>query len=337
MIRWGILGAARIAARHFLPALAPAPRNRAVAIAARDPTRARAMAEAFAIPTVHADYPALLADPGVDAIYVPLATSLHAEWTEKVIRAGKHVLCEKPIGMNTGEIDRLIAARDATGEKGVKAAEGFMVTHHPQWAKVRALLADGAIGELVQADAVFTYNNTDPANMRNVLALGGGGLRDIGVYPTVTTRFATGLEPLRARAEIRFDPDAGIDTHAYAALDFGAFQLRFTCATRQARRQSIVFHGTDGHIEVLGPFNTADSAAPLVRLRRQANMAGEVWDFSGIDQFTLQAEAFAAWVEDGADWPMPLEASWANQACIDALFASEAAGRTWVPVARRGG
>lgn len=332
MVRWGILGAARIAAKHFLPGIAGSPSNRAVAVAARDPERAREMADQFGIAAVHQDYDALLGDPDVDAIYVPLATSLHAQWSERVLRAGKHVLCEKPIGMDAGEIDHLIEVRDGSGKK---ATEGFMVAHHPQWAKVQELLAGGDIGDLIQIDAVFSYHNVDPGNMRNQKALGGGGLRDIGVYPTVTARLATGQEPLRARGEIRFDPDHQIDTHAYAALDFGDFELRFTCATRQAPRQNMVFHGSKGFIELTAPYNPFGVGPTLVNLRKEGGLTGHSWDFTQVDQFRCQADAFAAWVGGEAAWPIPLESSRANQAAIDAVFQSEAAGRTWVSVAHR--
>ena len=163
-------------------------------IASRDLAKAQALAKQFGALKAYGSYEDMLADPEIDGIYIPLPTSQHVEWTIKCADAGKHVLCEKPISLNAAEIDLLVAARE---RNKVVISEAFMVTYHPQWMKVRDLIANGAIGTLRHVQGAFTYFNTDPANMRNILELGGGALPDIGVYPTVTTRFATGKEPLR--------------------------------------------------------------------------------------------------------------------------------------------
>jgi predicted dehydrogenase len=210
----------------------------------------------------------LLASEEVDGIYIPLPTSQHIEWSIKAAQAGKHVLCEKPISLNAAEIAPLIAARDAAN---VLVSEAFMVTYHPQWHKVRSLIAEGAIGRLRHVQGAFSYFNIDPANMRNDATLGGGGLPDIGVYPTVTTRFSTGREPLRVQATVEMDPDFGTDRYASVKADFGSFEMSFYCSTQMAARQSMVFHGDEGFIEVTAPFNSGDYGHPTVTLQSRGH------------------------------------------------------------------
>lgn len=315
-IRWGILGAAKIARTDVGPAIHAA---RGATLAALATTRPEAAAPFAALAPglrVHDSYAALLADPQIDAVYIPLPNHLHVDWTLRAIDAGKHVLCEKPIALEAAQIDRLIAARNASG---LKVAEAFMVTHHPQWALVRDLLAAGTIGPLRHVEGSFTYNNTDPANIRNRAELGGGGLRDVGVYPCVTTRFATGAEPERLRADLRIE--GGVDTFARVRADFPGFTMSFYCGMRQARRQQMLFHGTDGVIELSAPFNARVygdtrvdwTGADGVRHSRR---------FNGVDQYALMIEGFGAAVRGEAAFNCPLEFSRGNQAMIDAVFAA---------------
>ena len=201
-VRWGILSAAKIAREWVCPGIHTSDRGVVAAVASRTPGKAEALAAPYGART-HSSYEALLDDPGIDAIYIPLPNDAHVEWTLKALDAGKHVLTEKPIALDAADIDRLIAARDRAGKL---AAEAFMVTHHPQWLRTRELVRSGAIGRLRQVQSGFTFMNRDPANIRNDPAVGGGALRDIGVYPTVTTRFVTGEEPVAVtRAEIDWD------------------------------------------------------------------------------------------------------------------------------------
>jgi predicted dehydrogenase len=199
MLRFGILSTAKIAREHVIPALLDAGNCVVTAISSRDLERGRETAQRFGISEVHGSYEALLASPNVDAVYIPLPTSQHVEWAVRAAEAGKHVLVEKPLALKAEQIDAVIAARD---KAGVVVSEAFMVFYHPQWRKVRELIAGGAIGKLRRIDGAFTYANRDPGNMRNQLALGGGALADIGVYPVVTARLATGMEPKRVRATV---------------------------------------------------------------------------------------------------------------------------------------
>ena len=189
MFRWGVLSTAKIGREFVVPQIQDSVNGIVAGVASRDIMRAEEFARRFQIAKAYGSYEDMLADPEIDGVYIPLPTSQHIEWTIKAAEAGKHVLCEKPIALNAEDIEPVIAARD---KAGVVISEAYMVTYHPQWLKVRELIADGAIGRLVHVQGAFSYFNVDPDNMRNRPELGGGGLPDIGVYPTVSTRFSTG-------------------------------------------------------------------------------------------------------------------------------------------------
>ena len=239
-MRWGILGAAKIARTNLAPAIQRASGAELVALATTSTDKAAPFQALEPRLRVHETYEALLSDPDIDAVYIPLPNHLHVDWSLKALAAGKHVLCEKPLALRAGQIDALIAARDASG---LLCAEGFMVCHHPQWHRVRQLLADGAIGWLEHVDAVFAFNNPDPTNIRNRPETGGGAMYDIGVYPCVTTRFATGAEPVRIRADLR--RENGIDVFGRVWADFPDFTMAFYCGIRMGLRQGMVFHGRE--------------------------------------------------------------------------------------------
>ncbi len=317
MFRWGILSTAKIGRDHVIPQLQDSENGVVSAIASRHHARARALADRFGVPLAFASYEELLASPDVDGIYIPLPTSQHIEWALKAAKAGKHVLCEKPISLNAAEIAPLIDARDANN---VLVCEAFMVTYHPQWLKVRSLIAEGAIGRLRHVQGAFSYFNTDPSNMRNNASLGGGGLPDIGVYPTVATRFSTGKEPLRVQSTVEMDPDFGTDRYASVKADFGEFEMSFYCSTQMAARQLMVFHGEDGFIELSTPFNSGEYGHPTVVLESRGHDQATTFRFGGVRQYRLQAEAFVRNVNGGDDEVFSLEDSVLNQKFIDAVY-----------------
>ena len=172
MFRWGVLSTAKIAREQLLPAMLDSENGKVTAIASRDLGKARALADRFNAEYAFGSYDELLASYDIDAVYIPLPTSQHVEWTLKAANAGKHVLCEKPIALNADDIKQLIEARD---RNRVLICEAFMVFYHPQWAKVRELVEDGAIGRIRHVQGAFTYYNVDPSNMRNQLASGWRG------------------------------------------------------------------------------------------------------------------------------------------------------------------
>jgi predicted dehydrogenase len=314
-MRWGILGAAKIAAGELAPAIQLARDNELVAVATRDPSRAAPFAAQAPGLRVHASYEALLDDPNVDAVYIPLPNHLHVEWSLKAARAGKHVLCEKPIALQASEIDQLIAARDQTGRL---IAEGFMVLHHPQWHLVRDLLAQGAVGKLEHVEGVFTYCNRDQSNIRYNPAMGGGGLRDVGVYPSITARFVTGAEPVAARSQMRMAN--GVDVFARVWADFPDFSMSFYCGMMQNVRQQMTFHGQDGWIEVRAPFNASRFGDVAVDWR-DAKGRVVTQRFNDVNQYALMIENFSKAANGGAPFGCPLEMSRGNQAMIDMIFA----------------
>ncbi|RED14252.1 Gfo/Idh/MocA family protein [Pontivivens insulae] len=313
IVRWGILGLAKIALDQVIPAIHLSQRGTVAAVASLSGKRLSGYGDV----RHHDSYEALLADAEVDAIYIPLPNNMHVEWTEKALRAGKHVLCEKPLAWNVAGIDRLIAAEAETGKL---AAEAFMVAHHPQWDHVAGLIAQGAIGQLAHIEGVFTYFNDDAGNIRNQAALEGGALGDIGVYPVITARLATGQEPLRASA--RAVMQDGVDLTTHALLDFDGFTMSFYCSMRMIRHQFMRFHGTDGVIEVPTPFNPPDYDAARVILRRRDESIEQ--RFPTAMQYVAQADAFHASVLDNAPYPFPLSASRANQSVLDMIRESAA-------------
>ncbi len=312
-IRWGILSAAKIAREWVCPAIHNSRLGVVAAVASRTPGKAEALAERYGA-RVHQSYEALLADKGVDAIYIPLPNGGHVEWTKKALLAGKHVLCEKPIALKAEEIDGLIALRDQTG---LVAAEAFMVTHHPQWHRVRELLAEGAIGRLCHVQGGFTFFNDDPKNVRNDPAQAGGALRDIGVYPSVTARFVTGAEPVKIRSQIEWD--RGIDSTARVWAEFADFTMDFYVSMRMHGYQQMHFHGDKGWIKVLSPFNAKLYGDDALEIRDTSGVV-RIERFALVDHYTEQLNAFHATM-NGAPYACPLEFSRGNQRMIDMIYA----------------
>lgn len=318
-LRWGILGAAKFAREHMGPALTLAPGGQLVALATTDAAKAepfRAFAPGL---RVHASYDALLADPGVDAVYIPLPNHLHVPWALKAAQAGKHVLCEKPMAMQAHEFDALIAARN---QAGVLVAEAFMVVHHPQWQRARQLLAEGAVGRLWRIDGAFAYNNRDAGNIRNQAAAGGGGLRDIGVYLLGAVRFATGLEPTGVQARLQWDN--GVDVYAALSARFGEADYAAFTSTRMHPRQELCFHGDEGVLKLPVPFNARVFGQAQLELHRGMTVSTERWP--AVNHYELQVAAFNRAAQDGSAYACPLEFSRGTQVAIDAAFASGAAG-----------
>ncbi|RUX76811.1 Gfo/Idh/MocA family oxidoreductase [Mesorhizobium sp. M7A.F.Ca.US.006.04.2.1] len=317
MFRWGVLSTAKIGREHLLPAMVEAENSVLSAIASRDLSKAKALADRFGARHAFGSYEELLASNEVDGVYIPLPTSQHVEWAAKAIEAGKHVLVEKPLALDAKDILPLIKLRD---QKRVLVCEAFMVIYHPQWIKVRELIASGAIGRLRHVQGAFSYYNVDPSNMRNQLDLGGGALPDIGVYPTVSTRFSTSKEPLRVQATIERDKTFGTDIYSSIRADFGDFELSFYLSTQMAARQVMVFHGEKGFIELFSPFNAGLYDHHRVELHNQNHTEAQVFRFPGTQQYRLEVETFARAAQGGKERVFTLEESVLNQKVIDAIF-----------------
>ena len=322
-LRWGVLSTANIATEKVIPGLRRSPRSEVLAIASRADGPAQQAAARLGIPRAYGSYEALLADPDVDAIYNPLPNHLHGEWTIAAARAGKHVLCEKPLALTADDAIRMAeACRDA----GVLLMEAFMYRHHPSWVAARELVASGRIGELTAVDSWFSYYNDDPANIRNILDAGGGALYDIGCYCVNLSRMLFGTEPVRVQSAIRRDPTTGVDVVTSGILEFGAGIATFGCSTRVETDQRVDIYGTTGRISIEIPFNippdrptrifvTAGGEPPVAP-------ATETLTFDTADPYACEADRFAEAVLDGVPLPVDPSDAVANLRVIEALFAA---------------
>jgi predicted dehydrogenase len=326
-LRWGVLGVAGIAVNKVIPAMQRGADTEITAIASRDLAKAQRAARELGIAEAYGSYEELLADRDIDAIYNPLPNHLHVPWSIKAAEAGKHVLCEKPIGLSVAEAKQLRDARDRTG---VTIGEAFMVRTHPQWIAALELVRGGRIGELRSMMGYFSYANPDPANIRNILAYGGGGLMDIGCYPIFTSRFIFGTEPRRVAAVIERDPRMKIDRLTSAILDFPAGQSIFTCATQLVPYQRMQIFGTRGRVEIEIPFNAPPDRPCRVFVDDGCDLFGsgtETLEFPVCDQYTIQGDLFSRAVRDGGEVPVPLESSIRNMAVIDAVVRAAESGK----------
>jgi predicted dehydrogenase len=321
VLRWGVLSTANIGLRKVIPGIQKADRCEVLAIASRDREHARAAAERLGIPKAHGSYEDLLADDEVDAVYIPLPNHLHAEWTIASARAGKHVLCEKPLAMNAAEAQTMV---DACSSAGVRLMEAFMYRLHPSWQAVREVVASGRIGRLRVVQSWFSYFNDDPANIRNILEFGGGALMDVGCYSVNLSRMLFGREPDRVEASVTRDPEMGVDVVTSAILGFGDDVATFTCSTRTESDQRVHVYGTQGRISVGIPFNIPPDLPTRVFVTSggdpPVNPATRTLTFEPADQYTIQAERFARAVLDDEPTPIPPEDSVANMRVIEAIF-----------------
>ncbi len=329
-VRWGVLGAAKIAVAKVIPAMQLGEWSEVTALASRNLKKARAAADSLQIPKVYGSYEELLADSEIEAIYNPLPNHLHVTWTIRSVEAGKHVLCEKPIGLNVDDARRLLEARDRTG---MKIQEAFMVRTHPQWLATRDLVRSGRIGELRTMTGIVSFFNRDPENVRNKIEMGGGALLDIGCYPINLSRFVFDAEPLRALALIDRDPEMKVDRLTSALLEFPKGQATFTCSIQLAPYQRMQFVGTRGRIEIEVPLNAPVDRPARIFVDDGSDLQGrgEVIEFPTCNQYTIQGDLFSIAIREQREQPIPLEDALANMAVIDAVFRSAESG-TWEAV-----
>jgi predicted dehydrogenase len=292
------------------------------AIASRNLDRAEQVARELGIDRAHDSYEALLADPDIDAVYIPLPNHLHVEWSIKALEAGKHVLCEKPIGLSVAEAEMLRAA----GKKHpqLKLMEAFMYRHHPQWVKAKELVDDGAIGKLKTIQSFFSYNNADPNDIRNQADIGGGGLMDIGCYPISASRFIFGDEPTRVAATIEFDPTFRTDTYGSAVLEFDGGTSAFTYGTLLEPYQRVNIFGTEGRVEVMIPFNAPPDRPCIVNLQ-QNDLVQEI-KLETADQYEIQGELMSQAILEDTPVPTPFDDAVANMRVIERCFAASREG-----------
>jgi predicted dehydrogenase len=325
-VRWGVLSTAAIGMKKVLPAMQKGDWTEVTGIASRELGKAKEAAAKLGIAKAYGSYEELLADPEIEAIYNPLPNQLHVPLSIQAAEAGKHVLCEKPIGLSVEEVKTLQAVEKRTG---VKIGEAFMVRTHPQWLRTRELVASGRIGELRAVLGFFSYFNTDPKNIRNVAAYGGGGLMDIGCYPINTSRFVFGEEPVRVSGMIDEDPTFKTDRLTSAMLEFPSGHAVFTCSTQLVPYQRMQILGTKGRIEVEIPFNAPPDRPCRILIDDGRDVFGggiTVETFPTCDQYTLQGDAFSKAIREGTEVPVPLGDALKNMAVIDAVFRAARTG-----------
>lgn len=332
-VSWGVLGTASIALNKVIPAMKDSQLSRVVAIASRSPDGAGKAAEQLGIPTAYGSYQDLLDDPAVEAVYIPLPNHLHAEWTMAAARAGKHVLCEKPMAMTAADAQEMV---DTCRAAGVLLMEAFMYRLHPMWLEVRRLVDSGLIGELMAVQAVFSYRNLDPSNIRNIHEMGGGALFDIGCYPVNVARMLFGSEPTDVRAIIRRDPTFGTDVISSALLDFDGRHAVVACSTQLEDDQRVALQGTQGRLVIEIPFNI-----PPDRPTRILHVAGGdppvdphigIYEVPAANQYTLQADALSRSIRTGTLVPTPPEDAVANLAALERVFADAGLSAAPTPI-----
>jgi predicted dehydrogenase len=331
-IRWGILSTAKIGRLKVIPAIQRSRHSEVVALASRSLEQARTTAAALKIPKAYGSYAELLADPDIDVIYNPLPNDQHVDLTLAATRAGKHVLCEKPIALNAADALRL---RDAPRDRII--LEAFMVRFHPQWLRAREILRSGELGDVRVITGFFSYHNIDPKNIRNNASKGGGAAWDIGCYPIVGARFLFDAEPRRVVALIDRDPTFRTDRLTSALLDFGeGRRLDFTVSTQTVPYQSIQVFGTKKRLEILIPFNAPAGEATTLLIDDGATLdhsAARRETLPACDQYTEQADAMVAAIRGESPLPYGVEDAIKNMHVLDALITSEKTN-TWADVAR---
>lgn len=321
-LRWGVMGSALIARTHVIAALQNADRCELVAIGSRSEERARQTATDYSIPRAHGSYDALLADPDIECVYLPLPNHLHYPLLQRVIAAGKHVLCEKPLTLNSREAEDIAGL---AAERGVLAMEAFMYRFHPAWEETRRLIAAGAIGRVTDVNVWFSFRSTRPTDYRHATATGGGALYDVGCYAVDASRMLLGDDPDRVLGAARIDPVSGVDMTFTGILDYGDATATFTCSMEQEPRHSVVIHGTGGWISIADPFNCPADHETTVEIGTGGDHHPHASTIRTVtipaaDQYGLQATALVDAILRGEPAPVPIEGSVANARLLERLF-----------------
>jgi xylose dehydrogenase (NAD/NADP) len=316
-VRWGILSTARIN-RLIIPAIRGSARSDLIAVASRDPGKARAYAAEWRIPRALGSYEALLADPEIDVVYVSLPNSLHAEWTVRALEAGKHVLCEKPLALSVEDVDRIEGAVRRTGRT---AAEAFMYRHHPLTETVKAIVDSGRLGAIRGYKGAFTFPLTREHDVRLDSGLGGGSLWDVGCYPVSYTCLLAGGAPLEAFGWQQ-NAASGIDLEFAGMLRFADGRVaQLDSGFTGPFRAEMEVIGRDATLRVLRPYRTDDRSA----LTLTAGDATEALPFPSQPPFAGEIADVEGWME-GRPPLIPLAESRRTVSVISALYRSAARG-----------
>lgn len=312
-IRVGILSTAKIGRVYVIPAMQKSDKVAVTAIASRKLDRAKDTAKKLGIARAYGSYEELLADSDLDAVYIPLPNHMHVEWSIKSLEAGKHVLCEKPIGMDANDARKL---KD-TSEKypDLKVMEAFMYRHHPRWKRVVEIVRSGELGNIKSVHSFFSYYNDDPENYRNSAEMGGGGLMDVGCYSISVARLIFDREPDQVTGYSEYDPDFGVDRLTSGLMSFGSGTSVFTCSTQCHKDQYVKIYGTQGKLELDWPFNPDFTKETVLNITIGDKVREEL--FEPCNHFTIQADEFAKAIQTNAPVPISLGDSIGNMKVID--------------------
>ncbi len=322
-IQWGILGVATIAVEQVIPAMLKSQLCSLMAIASRDRDKAEKAAKDFHIPKFYGSYQELLEDTEIEAVYIPLPNHLHVKWAIKALRAGKHVLVEKPIALSSIEVRELL--EESKKYPKLKVMEAFMYRFHPQWIKTKQLVDTGEIGKLKTIQSSFSFYDDDPNSIVNSKPLGGGSLMDIGCYPISISRYLFGAEPKNVLANIEYHPKFKVDTLASGILEFEEGSSSFFCATLLAENQQVQIFGTEGSITFEIPFNPPKDQPAKISLVKQDKRT--LIAFEICDQYTLQTDAFSRAILENKKVPVGLGDAINNMIVIEKLKESDKLGK----------
>lgn len=316
-LKLGILGISR---HFFLRCYQPLKDSDIIeitAIASRNEERAKEAANKWDIPTYYSSYEKLLQDENIEAVYIPLPNHIHKEWIKKSIDAGKHVICEKPITLDAQEA---LEVSNYAEEKGVKLMEAFMYRFHPKWIKTRQIIQQGEIGDVTSTHIIFSFNNSNPNNIRNIKEYGGGSIYDLGCYAISTARYVSDCEPNRVIGIASYDTNFNTDILTSAIIDFGKSRCLFTIGTQSAPQQEVSIYGTSGRITVPIPYNDFyDTKSSIIV---ETSVGKRTVEFDPVNQYQLEFKAFAKAVREDLDVPLSINDSINNMKVIDALFQS---------------
>jgi predicted dehydrogenase len=320
-VTWGVLSVSGHYILRVHTPLTASPLVEMRAIASRSLKRAQQAAQSLGIPRAYGSYEELLADREIEAVYIPLPNDLHAPWVKKAADAGKHILCEKPFAMDAPEAADAIRYAE---KKGVLVMEAFMYRFHPIWQRAREIVRSGEIGEIHAIQTIFTYSLSDPKNIRNILANGGGGIPDIGCYAVSSARFLLGKEPERVMSLFARDPVMGTDILSSAVLDFGRTRALFTVATQTFPAQRVDVYGSGGSLSLPLCFNIYPDVPMCIHVT--TSLGTRTVTTPAADQYALMFEGFCRSLRAGGPVPFPPQDAVDNMKVLDALFRAEKSG-----------
>jgi predicted dehydrogenase len=328
-VSWGVLSTAKIGIEKVIPAMQKGKYSQINAVSSRDIKEAKEVARRLGIPKAYGSYKKLLEDPEIEAVYIPLPNHLHVEWTVKSLEMGKHVLCEKPIGMNFKEAEHL--KQEMEKFPALKVMEAFMYRFHPQWQMTKKLVEEKKVGELKNIHSIFSYYNDDPKDIRNQPETGGGGLLDIGCYCVSLSRFLFNKQPIRVCGTIEHDPKMKTDRLVSAVLEFESGTSTFTCSTQMVAHSRVEIYGTNGKIEMETPF--VPSPESKTKIKHQVGPQTEEFVFEECNQYTIQGDLFSEAILKDSSAPTPIEDGVANMKVIDKITESHKKG-TWINISQ---